>query len=170
MRLEEGGFDDTIRESEAVFARRLAHFPEGFLILVDEEDGGAAGYYCAERWPRLPPASAAAYELGGDPASRCAPDGTVLYTASMTVASERRGTGAGAYLFRAARARVFAAAPELRAETLVVRASWTAARRVYAAEGFRERAVLEGFFAAEKGGEGVVMERTLASACLPSYT
>jgi ribosomal-protein-alanine N-acetyltransferase len=77
----------------------------------------------------------------------------------MTVSPSCRGRGAGAFLFREARARILAGHPDISAEVLVVRSSWTAARRVYRAEGFRETAELPSFFAPGEDGGGLVMER-----------
>lgn len=159
MELERFGFDSGIQEDESVFASRLRLFPAGFLLLIDGADQSVAGYYCAERWPAVPVPTEEAYALGGDPSARCAADGRVLYTASMTVGPAHRGRGTGAFLFREARARVLASHPSLAAELLIVRASWSAARRVYAAEGFSETAALPGFFSSEDGGQGIVMEK-----------
>lgn len=159
MELELAGFDGETREEESTFARRLELLPDGFVLMADAASGAVAGYYCAERWPAVPPATAAAYALGGDPAVRCDPRGPVLYTASMTLHPAYRGGGSGAAFFRGARAFALERLSGVRTELLLVREAWKAARRIYAACGFAETGRIPGFFAEAEDGAGIVMEK-----------
>ncbi|MBU1081494.1 MAG: GNAT family N-acetyltransferase [Spirochaetes bacterium] len=159
MELEAGGFHDGITESEEVFRARLAAFPQGFMLLRYE--GRVAGYLCCERWADVRLGDPESFALGHDPVPRYAPGGPVLYVASMTVDARFRGAGLGAFLFREGRARVRSLAPGISLEALLVNEEWTAARRIYEAEGFAVRGVLPGFFPARDGEPtaGLVMAR-----------
>jgi len=161
MELERSSFAAGVVEDEAVFRARMETFPEGFVILRDAESGAAAGYLCAERWEADPGDEAGGFALGHDPAEHYAPDGPVLYTASMAVSPAYRGAGLGALLFSRGRERILQAAPGIDSELLIVNEDWTGARRIYERAGFTARAALSAFFAAPDGTRraAIVMER-----------
>lgn len=161
MELERSSFASGIVEDEAVFRARMETFPAGFVLLRDAETGAAAGYLCAERWAADPGDDAGGFALGHDPAERCAPDGPVLYTASMAVSPAYRGAGLGALLFSRGRERILEEAQGIEAELLIVNEDWTGARRIYERAGFAARAALSAFFAAPDGTRraAIVMER-----------
>lgn len=163
MELERLGFIPPIREAEAVFAARRSLFPEGFLVLRETGTRRVVAYLCCERWPKLPPLVAPSYALGHDPAPRHAPEGGVLYIASMTLHPELRGTGLGARLFREGRARILVEAPGIDRELLLVNRTWSAARKLYERSGFVEQGMIPAFFPRESGpsDEGIVMLRRL---------
>ncbi len=142
MDLERAGFPAGIVEERAVFAQRIAAFPEGFLLAGDP----AWGYLCAETWSGWDLSDTRRFELGHDLGSYLARGGDTLYVASMTVAPEARGRGLGRSLFRAGLSRLLADFQRTTQAVLIVNEGWSAARRIYAAEGFAECGRLSAFF------------------------
>lgn len=162
MALEAAGFAPGNREREDVYARRIEIFPEGSLLA--ELDGENVGCLFAEIWslPEIP--DAARFALGHDIGNSHAPaSGNALYVASMTVAPAFRGRGLGTPLLAGALARLAAEFPRLEHAILLVNATWSRARALYAAEGFAEVARFAGFFAPAPGQfeDGIVMRRAI---------
>lgn len=159
MTLEEAGFGPGIVEERPVFARRLAAFPEGFLVACDGDE--VWGYFCAEVWSSWSWDDPARFDLGHDIGHYLDPAGTVLYIASMTVVPHRRGGGRGRWLFRGALDALGRRFPRLETAVLIVNEHWHPARAIYAREGFVERGRLPGFFCpeGEPPADAVVMER-----------
>lgn len=75
-------------ESHAVFAARLAAFPEGFIVA--EVEGTIAGYGCSEKWrqDREP-------VLNEDPTQIHCSDGRIFCITGMAVRRAQRGKGLG---------------------------------------------------------------------------
>ncbi|WP_028101017.1 GNAT family N-acetyltransferase [Pseudoduganella violaceinigra] len=160
MRLERAGFAPAIQETEQTFAERLAAAPEGCWVLAGEA-GRLYGYLCAEFWPLEPgfnPNRFARDHAAGETHSL---DGEEIYISSMVVDPVTRGTGWGRRLFSVALAEMFARHLRLRSAILIVNPEWTAARRIYSAEGFAEIGEIEGYFAAGDGRQlsAIVMRR-----------
>lgn len=159
MTLEEAGFGPGIVEERAVFARRLAAFPEGFLVACEGDE--VWGYLCAEVWSSWSWDDRARFDLGHDIERYLDTGGTVLYIASMTVAPHWRGGGRGRWLFRGALEGLRRAFPHLETAVLIVNEHWSSARSIYQGEGFHEVGRLTGFFVpeGEAPADAVVMER-----------
>lgn len=159
MAIERQAFIPRIQEQEVVFSERISAFPHGFLLL-ERENGVAAGYFCSELWA-APAYGAAAFSLGHAISESHSPDGTVLYVSSMALASDLRGRGLGAQLFAQSLRAVLAVCPQVRLMQLVVNEAWRGAKAIYERAGFRETARLAGFFPAEQDGVhtcGIVMD------------
>ncbi len=159
MGLEDEGFPPGIRESRAVFERRIRAFPEGFL-LARPAGQAAMGYLCAEIWKDWDLQNESRFDLGHDIGTWLDPRGHTLYVASMTVAASYRG-GTGRALFRRSLERLADDFPQLTSAVLIVNEHWTAARRIYGDDGFVETARLPAFFRPEGGplGDALVMTR-----------
>ena len=157
MGLEEAGFAPGIVEERAVFARRIAAFPEGFLLAGSPP----WGYLCAELWAGFEPADRHRFDLGHDIGAYLDKTGDTLYIASMTVAPGLRGIGRGRNLFQAGVDHLTARFPTVRQTVLIVNEHWAGARRLYEAEGFQEVTRFSGFFHETQGPEGaaLVMKR-----------
>lgn len=162
MALENAGFVPGIVEDAPVFARRIAAFPEGFLL------AGAPpwGYWCAEIWDGfggVEPGDLARFDLGHDIGTWHRSHGDTLYIASMTVAPGARGAGRGRLLFRTCVTRMAEAFPRLRKAVLIVNEHWPGARAIYLSEGFVETGRVPAFFRPHAGpiGDAVVMERAI---------
>ena len=179
-RLETAGFVPGIVEEQAVFARRIAAFPEGFLVLEsdagDREAAGAGaprallGYFCAEIWSAVVPRDRGQpdwpverFHLNHDIGRFLDRAGSVLYNASMTVDPACRGSGLGRRLFGQAINHLCGDFPALRQAVLIVNEHWAGARAIYADAGFAVTGCLEGFFQPQVGpiGAAIMMERAL---------
>lgn len=160
MTLETTGFPPGIVEAPEVFARRIAAFPDGFLLAGAPEPWG---YFCSEIWTDWTGESGDGdrFHLGHDIGAWHRTEGSTLYIASMTVRPEYRGGGRGRALFRSALALLVSSFPNLRQAVLIVNEHWTGARQIYRTEGFAETDRLEGFFRPSGGpvGAAVVMVR-----------
>lgn len=162
MALETAGFPPGIVEDREVFARRIAAFPDGFLLAGEP----AWGYFCAEVWGRWNPADVGRFDLGHDIESFLDRRGDTLYVASMTVAPSFRGGGRGRALFRAGLDVCRQRFPALRQVVLIVNEHWLGARAIYESEGFGETGRLEGFFRPQGGpqGDALVLLRRITPA------
>ncbi|OQA33808.1 MAG: Mycothiol acetyltransferase [Betaproteobacteria bacterium ADurb.Bin341] len=162
MALETSGFAPGIVEDRAVFAQRIAVFPEGFL-LAEETGKPPCGYFCTEIWMDWDVCDPARFDLGHDIADWLNRQGEMLYLASMTIAPQQRGTGLGRRLFRAGLDQMAQTFPHLREALLIVNEHWQEARKIYASEGFGEIARLPAFFQPDGGpmGDAIVMTRFL---------
>lgn len=158
MDMEAAGFASGDRESRELYAERIECFADGALMATRGE--GVVGCLFAEIWSDAQLA-AEHFVLGHDIRSRHAPQGSVLYVASMTIAPVFRGLGFGAQLFEGGIAHIEAAHPQLCSVLLLVNETWVSARAIYSAAGFAERARLPGFFRpdARSRQDGIVMSR-----------
>jgi len=163
MALERSGFEPGVVEDEAVFARRIAAFPQGFLLASDGPGGPAWGYFCGELWDDWDAGDPSRFDLGHDIGAWHRPRGRCVYLASMTVAPEFRGGGRGRALFRAGLGRFRRSFPWVDEAVLIVNEHWAGARSIYRGEGFAETGLLPGFFRPDAGprGDAVLMHRRL---------
>ncbi len=156
--VEDESFDPAIRESREIFRERLEVFPAGFVVL--EGPDGLAGYLCSELWNRDGAPGTADFALGHSARARHRPAGRVLYVSSYGILRALRGRGLGKLLFRefldfADRSLSF---DEV---LLLVSGTWTGARAIYEAEGFRHALTVPGFFRFSDGtaADGIVLRR-----------
>jgi len=156
--IEDESFDPAIRESREIFRERLEAFPEGFVIL--EIQGRTAGYLCSELWNLSGPPAPADFALGHSATERHSPGGRTLYISSYGIRKDLRGRGLGKALFRGFLDRA-PAAFAFDDVILLVSETWTGARGIYEAEGFRQVLTLPGFFRFEGGtlSDGAVLRR-----------
>jgi ribosomal-protein-alanine N-acetyltransferase len=164
MELERMGFDSAIVEAESVFRERLELFPQGLFVLRKSGRRGALGYYCAELWGDGPSVAeyANAFRLGHSARERFDSGGHVLYSASMCLHPDCRGSGMGRFLFESARLSVLSDCQSVDAELLIVDERWSSARSIYRDAGFVESGTLENFFASALGArsDAIVMSRS----------
>jgi ribosomal-protein-alanine N-acetyltransferase len=160
MRLERAGFAEAIQETEATFAERMAAAPEGYWVLAGDE-GRLYGYLCAEFWPFKHDFEAESFARNHAATGMHDRDGEEIYISSMVVDPALRGTGWGRRLFRDALSEMFARHVRLRSAILIVHPEWSAARRIYLAEGFAEIGEIGGYFASagEERLPAIVMRR-----------
>ena len=165
MVLEQQGFAAGHREQRAAYAQRIATFAHGSLMAWRGAD--CVGCVFSEIWRATPQLDATHFTLGHDIRSRHDPvNGCELYISSMTLAPSVRGQGLGAPLLSGCLSQVAAAFPQLKSAVLLVNATWTPARRIYAGLGFAEVARLDGFFRPEDAPpqDGLVMRMALHRA------
>jgi ribosomal protein S18 acetylase RimI-like enzyme len=162
MDLERQGFAAGHREERAVYAQRIAAFPQGSLMAWRGED--CVGCVFSEIWTDAANLSAEQFTLGHDIRERHNPNhGKALYISSMTLAPAVRGQGLGTPLLLGCLAHVAQAFPRLKTAVLLVNAAWAPARRIYAGVGFVEVACFTGFFDAGDGvrQDGIVMRKPI---------
>ena len=162
MELERQGFATGHLEPRAVYAQRIAAFPQGSLMAWRGPD--CVGCVFSEIWRAIPQPDAAHFALGHDIRERHDPvAGTELYISSMTLSPTVRGQGLGAALLLGCLEHVAKAFPQLQSALLLVNTAWTPARRIYTGVGFVEIACLAGFFEADNGArqDGIVMRRPI---------
>lgn len=167
MALENQGFAAGHREQRAAYAQRIATFPQGSLMAWLGSE--CVGCIFSEIWPAAQQLDAAHFTLGHDIRERHdAVHGTELYTSSMTLAPSVRGQGLGAPLLMGCLEHVARGFAQVTSALLLVHASWTPARRIYAGLGFVEIAVLQDFFDDGDGAcqHGIVMRRKLGQTHL----
>lgn len=161
MVIERESFLPGVVEGEEVFRERIRVFPEGFLVLEVPGSTGPVGYVCSEIWDGTEKLSAGLFEMGHAVEQRHRPRGRVLYVSSTGLLRSARGRGLGHLLFSTLVSRVRLARPDVTSIVLIVSEAWTAARRIYASEGFVEVLRIDGFFQPVGGRReaGIVMRR-----------
>ena len=165
MVLEQQGFAAVHREQRAAYAQRIATFAHGSLMAWRGAD--CVGCVFSEIWHATEQPDPAHFTLSHDIRSRHDPvHGRALYIRSMTLAPTVRGQGLGAALLQGCLDHVAAAYPQLESAVLLVNATWTPARRIYAGLGFAEVARLDGFFQSDGAPpeDGIVMRMAMGQA------
>jgi len=164
MALETAGFEPGIVEDTAVFAHRLAAFPQGFLLA--DVDGTSCGYFCSEIWRDWSPEDHGRFDLGHDVSHWLDTSGQAIYIASMTISPEFRGGGLGHALLRGGLREMAQRFPALTEAVLIVNEHWQAARRIYEQAGFVETGRLSAFFDPASGpvGDAILMTAAINSA------
>lgn len=159
MAVERDAFIPEVQEAESVFAERIQVFPDGFLVLVDN-DCSICGYFSSERWP-VCRTDASVFQLGHSIRKNHTADGPVLYISSMGILSRYRGTGLGRRLFEESLCRITASCSDIERIILLVNEHWDGARHIYQTNGFTEQIRLINFFPSAAGGreDGIIMER-----------
>lgn len=160
MRLERAGFAADIQESEATFADRIRTFPQGCLVLADE-DGKLSGYLCAELWPYRPEISLERFARDHSASAAHDPDGDEIYISSMVIDPACRGSGLAGRLFNDSLAHIRSHFPTVRSAILIVHPDWHAARRIYRSNAFVEIGTIERYFATGGAYVDAVLMRTV---------
>ncbi len=165
MTIEQQSFDEETRENEETFRRRIAAFPEGFLVMT-ASDAEVVGYCCGELWNTIPGAAepegvtatdlAAHFSLGHDASRSHVAGGTVLYISSIALLPKTRGQGMGKTFLAECLNQILETAPQVETIELLVNEQWPAARHIYESMGFMESGRIAGFF---HDGDGIMMKR-----------
>ncbi|MDK2833560.1 MAG: [ribosomal protein S18]-alanine N-acetyltransferase [Methanolobus sp.] len=158
MLLEDESFHENIRESRAAFLERIAHFPEGFLLL--EINGEVCGYISSEIWDGPENITGDRFTLGHRISEVHTIAGKELYVSSLGILKKHRGKGYGDLLFTELSGRMSKRYP-ISSIILLVSENWLAARKIYERNGFRELHRIPGFFNEGNISEGIVMRRDL---------
>lgn len=158
MNIENESFHENIRESRSVFQERISYFAEGFLLL--EINGEVCGYISSEIWDHLENIKGDRFTLGHRIGDVHTSSGKELYISSIGVLERYRGKGYGNLLFAELSREVSQRYP-ISSMILLVSENWTAARKIYERNGFRELHRIPGFFNEENISEGIVMRKYL---------
>ncbi|MCQ6962723.1 GNAT family N-acetyltransferase [Methanolobus chelungpuianus] len=158
MLIEDESFHENIRESKAAFLERIAHFPEGFLLL--EINSKVCGYISSEIWDHPENITEDSFALSHRISEVHTTAGKELYVSSVGILKKHRGKGYGDLLFTELSGRVSKRYP-ISSIILLVSESWPAARKIYERNGFVELRRIPGFFSEEKRYNGIVMRKRL---------
>jgi [ribosomal protein S18]-alanine N-acetyltransferase len=163
MALEVQGFQAGILEAEDVFLERIRVFPDGFLLLKDQDTDGLIGYISSEIWQRDASFNVQKFNLNHRITDTHCVDGTELYISSMTIDPKYRGFGMGKILFQACVERQTHIYPQIKSLILLVNETWHQAREIYTDYGLEEIARLSAFFTPAQGyaQDGIVMRKDI---------
>ncbi len=162
MEIEENAFIPYIRETYQTFDSRMKTFPDGFLVLEDD-NGAVQGYFCSELWEDLPNNNKV-FILDHDPAKVHKTDGKLLYISSFALMGSLQGRGLGKLFFRECLAQVLKAFTQIEQIVLIVSQEWGAARHIYEDLGFKAVRQIPGFFPSDVipgGADGIVMMKNV---------
>ena len=146
MRIEQNSFLSGVQEDRELYLKRINTFPQGFLIAQDRLTGVVGGYICSELWHEDQAIDADVLALGHDPKALHHEQGKHLYITSFGVLPEWRGKRIGYKLFRALEEKMEQDFPFVTKKMLIVSEAWTAARNLYAKQGFKETGKIVNFF------------------------
>ena len=111
MEIEENAFIPYIRETYQTFDSRMKTFPDGFLVLEDD-NGTVQGYFSSELWEDLPNNNKV-FILDHEIAKVHKPDGKLLYISSYAIMSGLRGRGLGRLFFKECLKQIRGTAPQI---------------------------------------------------------
>jgi ribosomal protein S18 acetylase RimI-like enzyme len=157
MELEDSGFQEGIREKRQVFEERISCFPEGFLVIKDDNE--IMGYISAEIWSYSEFINKERFALGHSINSFHIDKREEIYISSMTIHPKYRSIGLGRMLFKELISRLKSKYNTIFSAILIVNKSWTNARKIYERAGFKTITIIEGFFTLSDGAlqDGLVM-------------
>lgn len=163
MELEDLGFQEGIREKKQVIEERISCFPEGFLVIKDNNE--IMGYISAEIWSYSEFVNKEMFALGHSINSLHVDKREEIYISSMAIHPKYRGIGLGCMLFEELIRRLKSKYNTIFSAILIVNKEWTNARKIYERAGFKTTTVIEEFFTIS-GGEfqdGLVMRKRISN-------
>lgn len=146
MQIEYESFLPGVREERGLYVKRIALFPQGFLVAQNTDTGEIGGYIASEIWREEQSISSEALALGHDPQTVHDKNGRCLYITSFGTLSSWRGKKIGLALFEALEAKIKTDFPHVIKKILIVSEEWTAARNLYSKKGFIETGRIADFF------------------------
>jgi ribosomal-protein-alanine N-acetyltransferase len=163
MELEDLGFQEGIREDKQVFKERISCFPEGFLVIKDDNE--IIGYISAEIWSYSESINKEMFALGHSINSIHIDKREEIYISSMAIHPKYRSVGLGRILFEELIARLKSKYNTIFSAILIVNEAWTNARKIYEGVGFKTITVIEGFFTLSGSAlqDGLVMRMRISN-------
>lgn len=158
MLIEHESFHKNIIEKRDVFLERIELFPEGFLLL--ENDDGITGYISSEIWEYTESIGPERFNLNHRMADIHTTAGSQLYISSIGVLKKHRGKGYGKLLFSELTERMNSKY-EISDMILIVSENWDAARRIYENRGFIQVQRIPCFFDDDENSDAIVMRKHL---------
>lgn len=146
MKIEYESFLPGLCEERDLYLKRIEAFADGFLIAEDSATGQIGGYISSELWREDQGVNAEVLALGHDPLSVHDQNGKHLYITSFGTLSDWRGKKIGLKLFTALEEKIENDFPQVVKKILIVSEKWTAARSLYARQGFKETGRIIDFF------------------------
>ncbi|MGD9639214.1 MAG: GNAT family N-acetyltransferase [Alphaproteobacteria bacterium] len=163
MEIEVDCFKIGVREKPDVFAQRISVFPDGFILMLEDDD--VIGYACGEIWSKDVEIVEKTFTIGHNPCDVHNPNGTRLYISSIGILQSRRGGGKGSLLFDTLISRVVAKYKNVNELILIVADNWEAAKKIYYKQGFEEISMAKSFFnpEGEAPADGIIMSKKINS-------
>ena len=149
MEIENESFLSGVREEKELYLKRIAVFPQGFLVAQDPETKQIGGYIVSEIWREDLSVFPEKLTLGHSPEAVHDKGGSCLYISSFGTLRQWRGRGIGKELFQSLQERIVNDFPSVTLQVLIVSENWTAARTLYSRKGFLETGYIDGFFKPE---------------------
>lgn len=156
MDIEYESFCETVHEDRSVFIDRILTFPDGFLVL--EINGYVSGYISSEIWTYSEEIREEMFNLNHSIRKVHNATSSELYISSIGILKEHRGEGYGNLLFTELFERI-TRRYKVSSIILIVSVMWTAAKRIYENNGFKEIYIIHDFFKEEINPDGIVMRK-----------
>lgn len=157
MLIEHSSFHKNIAESRETFLERIEVFSDGFLVLMIGKK--VIGYISSELWEYSEDIDAGKFQLEHSITDTHRNDGSELYISSIGILEECRRSGYGTMLFSELGKKMFANY-RVNSVILIVSENWTAARRIYENNGFRQLQIMSGFFNDNNKSDAIVLRKT----------
>lgn len=158
MDIEHESFCETVYEDIVVFLDRISTFPDGFLVL--EVNGHVSGYISSEIWNYSQEIQRDMFDLNHSISKVHSATGSELYISSIGVLKEHRRKGHGKLLFSELFKRI-TGKYNISSMILIVSVQWTAAKKIYENNGFKEASRIHRFFDDENYSDAIVMRKYL---------
>jgi ribosomal-protein-alanine N-acetyltransferase len=157
MLLEKACFNKFTQESEDVYLERIECFPQGFMIL--ENNDTFIGAVSSEIWTYSPTITVNTFSLGHSIKQQLNISGGELYISSLAVFPEYRNNKYGKRLFYGLIDNIKKYFKQVKTIILLVNEKWVIAQKIYLQNGFKEIASFNGFFTEEdcSRSNGIVM-------------
>lgn len=156
MDIEHESFHETVYEDRSVFLDRISIFPDGFLVL--EVNGNVCGYISSEIWNYSEEIHKDMFNLNHSISKLHTSTGSELYISSIGILKKYRKKGYGKLLFSELSGRIIEKY-NISSMILIVSVQWTAAKKIYENNGFKEVAIIRKFFTDEINSDGIVMRK-----------
>lgn len=156
MDIEHESFHENVYEDRSVFLDRISTFPDGLLVL--EVNGNVCGYISSEIWNYSEKIRKDMFDLNHSISKVHTSTGSELYISSIGILKKYRKKGYGKLLFSELSGRIIEKY-NISSMILIVSVRWTAAKKVYENNGFKEESRIDGFFDDETNSDAIVMRK-----------
>jgi len=147
MHLEEKCFNIYTQESKDVYENRIKYFPEGFIVL--ENDNMLCGAVSSEIWNYKENVSSKDFTLGHSIKEQLDLKGNELYISSIGILPQYRGNGYGKQLFNELITHIKTLFPKVTKGILLLNETWIYAMKIYQDFGFQYICEFPNFFLAD---------------------
>lgn len=165
MVIENACFLENIREEPETFKERITVFPQGFIILIDNQKSKPIGYFSseiwAENWKNQDATIEEIFDLGHSIEKSHTFEGTDLYISSVAVLPDYRGQKLGETLFNSSLEMITSEFPKIKNMVLMVNVNWQNAIHIYRKAGFVEVLRVKDSFEPKDlpTSDGLIMEK-----------
>jgi len=161
MYLEEKCFNIYTQESKDVYENRIKHFPEGFIIL--ENDNVFCGAVSSEIWNYKENVFIKDFNLGHSIKEQLDLNGNELYISSIGILPQYRSKGYGQLLFNELISHIKLLFPKVTKGILLINETWIHAMKIYQNFGFQYVCEFPNFFIADDKSKqkAIVMRKAL---------